>query len=84
MDVFADTYTNKHSQIYSTLKEYINNMIDFAGDSRLGQKIEPDNTTSIMEIGIPKSSTKEQTKQIMRAVQYAKGNLIIMNVRVIQ
>ena len=83
LNLLDDSYTKKPSQIYSTLKGYLDDMINFTSDSKLGQTLNnSDITSKVMELGIPRGATKAQIQQINRVIEYGAKNNIKVNVRI--
>ena len=85
LNVLDKTYSEIPSSIYSKLKKYTDEMINFKGDTKLGQTLNPNDITSkIMELGIPKGATAEQVRHLNRAVKYAADRGIKINIRVVK
>ncbi|WP_027879247.1 SpvB/TcaC N-terminal domain-containing protein [Mesoflavibacter zeaxanthinifaciens] len=85
LNLLDDTYKEAPSRIYSTFKKYLDDMINFSSDTKLGQTLNnSDIKSKIMEVGIPRGATQAQIKQLNRVIEYGAKNGIKVNVRVIK
>lgn len=63
------------SQLFDTTRGYINKMIDFKEDSKLGFEWTADNVTSReLMLGVPAETTPAQWAEISRAMLYGQQN----------
>ncbi len=85
LDTRAPGYVDRPSRIYGALKRYIDQIDRFDGDIvgetdiRSGQI-----DLKRLELAIPNDTTAEQFTQIQRAIDYAEGSGIDLEVRRIQ
>ena len=84
IDVKAKTY-QVNNALFRTLKKYVNDLSAFKprdwGNINLKGT---DIRTKVLEVGIPKGATKTQIEQINKAVEYAHGKGVQLNVRVVK
>lgn len=83
LDLRTKGYQNG-KQVLSTLKAYINKLKDFQGATNGGVNTTGGRMTEkILEVGVPKGSSKAQVEAIQSAVKYGEGAGIKVNVRTV-
>lgn len=74
LDTRAPGYVDRPSRIYGALKQYIDQIDKFDGDTKRNITIRPEQVDlKRLELAVPNDTTPEQFTQIQRAIDYAES-----------
>jgi hypothetical protein len=81
MNLGMPGYTNNPKSVYNTIKGYVDDAVNFPGDTKLGFRVRPEDVPNrTIELAVPPNPTPAQMQQLQNAIEYATQQGIKLNI----